>query len=72
MNLFKKIRSNHMIHTLVTLKGNARACTWTEPLWGIPNNLYLPYVTLYMTALGLEQCGAKDEDKYKQQGGHEV
>jgi len=51
--LLKKIRSNYVIDVLVTLKGNPRACIWTEPLWGIPYNLYLPYVTLFMTTLGL-------------------
>ena len=51
--LLKRFRSNYMVDTLVTLKGNARACTWFEPLWGIPYNLYLPYVTLFMTSLGM-------------------
>jgi len=26
---------------------------WTEPLWGIPYNLYAPYISVYMLALGL-------------------
>jgi MFS family permease len=30
-----------------------RACVFTEPLWGIPFNLYSPYVSVYMLALGL-------------------
>lgn len=51
--IFKRFRSNYMVETLVSLKGNARACTWFEPLWGIPYNLYLPYVTLFMTSLGM-------------------
>ncbi|MBQ7886882.1 MAG: MFS transporter [Clostridia bacterium] len=42
-----------MIRTLVSLKGNARACLWPEPLWGIPYNLQVPYASLYMAALGL-------------------
>jgi MFS family permease len=42
-----------MIGTLVHLKGNPRACMWTEPLWGIPYNLYAPYVSLFMVGLGL-------------------
>ncbi len=41
------------MRTLVTLKGNERACLWTEPLWGIPYNLYLPFASVYMAALGL-------------------
>lgn len=42
-----------MISTLIHLKGNPRACMWTEPLWGIPYNLYYPYISLYMVGLGL-------------------
>ena len=54
MNAIKqKIMSNYMLRTLFTLKGNARACLWPEPLWGVPYNLYLPYVSLFMTALGM-------------------
>jgi MFS family permease len=45
---------NHpLIHTLKNLCGNARGCVYTEPLWGIPFNLYSPYVSVYMLALGL-------------------
>lgn len=42
-----------MIDTLLHVKGNPRACLWTEPLWGIPYNLYAPYIALYMVGLGL-------------------
>ncbi|WP_455383564.1 MFS transporter [Salinispira pacifica] len=35
-----------------SFEGNARACLIVEPLWGIPYNLYAPYVSLYMLALG--------------------
>ena len=52
--ILKKIRSNYMVHTFFSIRGNARACIWTEPLWGIPYNLYIPYVTLFMTSLGLD------------------
>lgn len=51
--LLDRFKSNYMIQILLSLKGNPKACIWAEPLWGIPYNLYLPYVTLYMTALGL-------------------
>ena len=47
------LMKNQMIATLAGLKGNARACLWPEPLWGVPYNLYLPYASLYMAALGL-------------------
>jgi DHA1 family tetracycline resistance protein-like MFS transporter len=42
-----------LIKALKELKGNARGCVYTEPLWGIPFNLYVPYVSVYMLAFGL-------------------
>ena len=42
-----------MITTLKSLRGNPRGCVYPEPLWGIPFHLYLPYVSIYMLALGL-------------------
>jgi MFS family permease len=46
--------TNHsLITTLKSLTGNPRGCVYTEPLWGIPFNLYAPYVSIYMVALGL-------------------
>ena len=51
--LKRKLMANPMIAFLAGLKGNARACLWPEPLWGVPYNLYLPYASLYMAALGL-------------------
>ena len=51
--LMRLLRRNELVNEFLNLKGNARACIWPEPLWGIPYNLYKPYVTLYMLALGL-------------------
>ena len=42
-----------LIRTLKNLRGNVRGCVFTEPLWGIPFNLYAPYVSVYMLSLGL-------------------
>lgn len=42
-----------LIQTLRTLRGNVRGIVYTEPMWGIPYNLYAPYVSVYMLALGL-------------------
>lgn len=44
---------------LKNLKGNPRICILIEPLWSIPYNLYLPYATVFMYALGIrdEQIG---------------
>ncbi len=45
-----------LFETLKNLKGNARGSVYTEPLWGIPFNLYAPYVSVYMVALGLNDA----------------
>jgi len=45
-----------MIGTLRGLRGNVRGCVYTEALWGIPYNLYAPYVSVYMLALGLSDA----------------
>ncbi len=42
-----------LITTLKNLRGNARGAVFTEPLWGIPFNLYAPYVSIYMRSFGL-------------------
>ena len=50
----KKIRSkNPLIDTLLTIRGNQRVAIFTEPLYGIPFNLYTPFVSIYMSSLGL-------------------
>ncbi len=51
--IWNKFKANYLIQVLFSLEGNPKACIWVEPLWGIPYNLYVPFVTLYMTALGL-------------------
>jgi MFS family permease len=42
-----------LFSTLRSLKGNPRACVYTEPLWGLSMNLCMPYISVYMLALGL-------------------
>lgn len=37
------------------LTGTPAASIYTEPLWGIPFYLYIPYASLYMLALGLSE-----------------
>jgi MFS family permease len=44
---------NPLLRTLVSLKGNPRACVYTEPMWGLSMNLCLPYASVYMIALGM-------------------
>lgn len=40
--------------TLCSLKGNQKACVAVEPLWAIPYNLFLPFASVYMAAIGLQ------------------
>lgn len=47
------MQSHPLLSTLIGLRGNERACVYTEPLWGIPYNLYSPFLTVYMYALGV-------------------
>lgn len=46
--------SHPLLQTLRNLKGNPRACVYTEPMFGIPYTLFGPYVSVYMLALGLK------------------
>ncbi len=47
------MKNHSLFATLKNLTGNPRGCVYPEPLWGIPFNLYAPYVSIYMLALGL-------------------
>ena len=47
---------NPLIRTLVGLRGNPRACVYTEPLWGLSMNLCLPYLSVYMIAVGMHDA----------------
>ncbi len=42
-----------LVRTLIGLTGNARACVYTEPMWGFSMMLCLPYASVYMLALGI-------------------
>lgn len=44
---------NKLLKTLVEMEGNPRACLYTEPMWGLSMNLCLPYASVFMLALGL-------------------
>lgn len=48
-----RLRSHPLIQTIRRLEGNPKVCLLTEPLWGIPFALYGPYMSVYMSALGL-------------------
>ena len=45
--------SDSLFSTFIKLKGNPRACVYTEPLWGLSMNLCIPYLSVYMLAIGL-------------------
>lgn len=47
------MNKHSLFTTLKSLRGNPRGCVYTEPLWGIPYNLYSPYISIYMIALGV-------------------
>ena len=50
----KKLLSKHqLLRSLFELRGNPRACVYTEPMWGLSMNLCLPYATVYMLAFGI-------------------
>jgi MFS family permease len=50
------IRQHPLVETLISLEGNPRASVFTEPMWGIPFNLYIPYASVYMLALGVSDA----------------
>ena len=47
------LRKNPMVDILFTATGNELPCMLTEPLWGIPYNLYVPFASMYMVLLGV-------------------
>jgi MFS family permease len=53
MKTLLKNRLGLTLGVLKSFRGNTRACIALEPMWGIPFNLYVPYASLYMLALGL-------------------
>jgi MFS family permease len=53
--MYPPLKNHSLFATLRSLRGNPRGCVYFEPLWGIPFNLYVPYVSLYMIALGLTE-----------------
>ena len=52
-NMKQRLLKNGLFRTLFELRGNPRACVFTEPMWGLSMNLCLPYASVYMLAFGL-------------------
>lgn len=38
---------------MLALRGNPRACVYTEPMWGLSMMLVIPYASVFMLALGI-------------------
>ncbi len=47
------ILKHPLFQTLRELKGNPRVTVFTEPMFGIPYNLFSPFLSVYMLALGV-------------------
>ncbi len=47
------MKMHPLFHSLINFKGNARGCVYPEPLNAVPVNLYAPYASVYMLALGV-------------------
>jgi MFS family permease len=47
------LRNHPLIQTLRELKGNPRVSVLTEVMFGIPYNLFIPFFSVYMLALGM-------------------
>lgn len=53
--------TNHpLFQSLRELRGNPRITVWTEVMFGIPYNLFMPFFSVYMLALGItdQQIGS--------------
>ncbi len=48
------LKKHKLFETLFELRGNSRACVYTEPMWGLSMNLCLPYATVYMLTFGMD------------------
>jgi len=51
------IAKHPLFRTLRELKGNPRVTVLTEPMFGIPFNLFSPFLSVYMLALGVTDQG---------------
>lgn len=52
--VMKNILTKHkLLRTLLELRGNPRACVYTEPMWGLSMNLCLPYASVFMLTFGM-------------------
>lgn len=54
MKFWAMLRRNAMVQALLEMNRNPRLCILCEPLWGIPYQLYVPFATLFMYKLGVD------------------
>jgi hypothetical protein len=54
------LQAHPLFQTLRELKGNPRVTVLTEIMFGIPYNLFAPFLSIYMLAFGVtdQQIGA--------------
>ncbi|MFN8400228.1 MAG: MFS transporter [Anaerolineales bacterium] len=54
------LTTHPLLQTLRELKGNPRITVWTEIMFGIPYNLFMPFFSVYMLGLGVtdQQIGS--------------
>ena len=54
------LTTHPLVKSLFELRGNPRVTVWTEVMFGIPYNLFMPFFSVYMIALGMndQQIGS--------------
>jgi len=51
MTIKEKSNRHPLVETFLTVKGNPKIVLYSEPLWIIPFNLFIPFASVYMAAL---------------------
>ncbi|MEN6470400.1 MAG: MFS transporter [Clostridiaceae bacterium] len=51
-----KLKNSPFFSTIKALKGNQKAAVIAEPLWAVPYYLFLPFASMYMSALGISDA----------------
>lgn len=49
----QKSSGNALFQSLKSAKGNQRVILLSDPLFGMPYNMYIPFAAVYMAACGL-------------------
>lgn len=51
--MFSRIKNHDLLVSFREMRPNQKWCIWTEPLWNIPHQLFLPFTSLFMSKVGL-------------------